>query len=1091
KTTCNHLNVANGVNRAKFKNQRITGNINVQCEHIFVRSSVDMTYGERHALVDLAMELDLEAAIFDKGHEPDCIWSYDNMCGLTPNISQRWHKYHKRFAYQIDKSRWLIPACHVKGHGPGCVPLYCYVYKPCTSHFHAETAEYGWAVFNGVGPSVLQMNPGHRIDTLVIHYGDWNWRKTVGLARQLVKDLNHAKKQYIEKRDHFIGLCELNESRVVAWSAMDRSPRVDPRNKRSVISVYEHNHEKAPTLKALVDRLMSSKDTITVSSGDVKVGAAVSWLQEGLALAQLQARIRRIAKTCKANPTTEVRSRRTKLSTRIDKWRKEQTRFMRSIAPQLVGQSAEEPEDRCLFLPSDFSASDRQKFRLLGLGNKQVQMLEVALGDIINTLQTTCKTLTAAYERKIKHARGQDANTRSNQEIRSIEAKRETLIADYMLFRDALHALGALDEVKWRPLTAKDTFRKSTEKRRTPGDSQVTEGNLWNMTRAGFSTSDPKIAGGLLFEHGNVGEDEDEDDEGGDTSEDPIFNVNDLKYLARPRKAVLKVNTPDPNKTRTEQQSENPGVPPEGWIWSSGRLKNMSATEIEAWEETNDRIQWFRAEADFERWQECVESLHAEFTRVIARFAKDRDSWATLATKYTPTAGHVAYAKEHADMFESLRVDAEMKFRHAQLDFLKTSAGETLADRVLLWRANQETAFGFDRWASRPAFVDPTIHVHGGDTREPPSEDEADDDTPTGSKRKLRTEEPGQGGARDRLAQTNPNQQATGQQNVNDQNIKGKMRNHYRKPSMIPTQQRILKRNKKPRGSHWQLLRNIALGLHLLLRRQLHLWFHPRMLQDPHPGLFLECCPWLQGINRDPVLSIQALQVQSFPRFAEALFDGFVQDAIQTLAAENAVVTEGTFWFFSVSLKLKDARYMEELSSQYSQIPLFKCQHLEVQLEKIAFPIVTARYQLPLGDHEMPDFGHNSKDIITLGARKGHTNNYTHPAFQEIILSFFYADAHSPVHNFNDYFKDQVPDNVLGLVITVVRNCINEYRDGQHNEIAFSAQSYARTYLAVMCGLAQLCQNAIHSLKLTTALRLWETEGCWLMAYEGAVVNRA
>jgi len=51
----------------------------------------------------------------------------------------------------------------------------------------------------------------------------------------------------------------------------------------------------------------------------------------------------------------------------------------------------------------------------------------------------------------------------------------------------------------------------------------------------GFSTSDPKIAGGLLFEHGNVGEDKDEDDEGGDsgTLEDPIFNVNDLKYLGK------------------------------------------------------------------------------------------------------------------------------------------------------------------------------------------------------------------------------------------------------------------------------------------------------------------------------------------------------------------------------------------------------------------------------------------------------------------------------------------------------------------------------------------------------------------------------
>lgn len=63
-------------------------------------------------------------------------------------------------------------------------------------------------------------------------------------ARQLAKDLTHAKKQYIEKRDHFIGLCELNESRVAAWTAMDRSPRVDPRGKKNVFSVYTHNHEK-------------------------------------------------------------------------------------------------------------------------------------------------------------------------------------------------------------------------------------------------------------------------------------------------------------------------------------------------------------------------------------------------------------------------------------------------------------------------------------------------------------------------------------------------------------------------------------------------------------------------------------------------------------------------------------------------------------------------------------------------------------------------------------------------------------------------------------------------------------------------------
>ncbi|KAE9383546.1 hypothetical protein BT96DRAFT_1009043 [Gymnopus androsaceus JB14] len=144
----------------------------------------------------------------------------------------------------------------------------------------------------------------------------------------------------------------------------------------------------------------------------------------------------------------------------------------------------------------------------------------------------------------------------------------------------------------------------------------------------------------------------------------------------------------------------------------------------------------------------------------------------------------------------------------------------------------------------------------------------------------------------------------------------------------------------------------------------------------------------------------------------------------------------------------------------------------------------------------MPQGGHNSQDVVDLGARKvevllkddlyirdgrdaeGHTNNYTHPAFREIILSFFYSDAHSPARNFNSYFNEKVPDVVLGLVITVVRNCIDEYKYGHRSNIPFSASSYARTYQAVMHGLGQLRKNALHSSKLTTALSLWAAQGC-------------
>lgn len=114
----------------------------------------------------------------------------------------------------------------------------------------------------------------------------------------------------------------------------------------------------------------------------------------------------------------------------------------------------------------------------------------------------------------------------------------------------------------------------------------------------------------------------------------------------------------------------------------------------------DDRVQWFRAEADFERKQEMLESKHAEFERALRRFAWDRDTWATLSNKYSATPGHCAYAREHADMFESLRLDLEMKYSHGAIPFLsRRSTGETLASHVVQWRREEEKHLAFDWYA--------------------------------------------------------------------------------------------------------------------------------------------------------------------------------------------------------------------------------------------------------------------------------------------------------------------------------------------------------------------------------------------------------
>ncbi|KAJ3834035.1 hypothetical protein F5878DRAFT_665121 [Lentinula raphanica] len=724
KTTCSHLKVANGANSAKYKNQRISGNLHVQCDHGVVLSSVDMALGERLAIYDYALNIALEARPFRGSMQPDLVISYDNNCGATANIHSRWHQYFPKNSSIIDHARFTIPACHVRNHVEGCDYLYCYMYKPNTGHFHGETVEATWAVFNELGPSVLQMNPGHRIDTLIIHYGDWNWRKTVSMSRHLVKELDEAKIHYVAKRDHYAGLCDLFETKVPTWNMLDCSPRIDPTHKKIVNSVYSHNNEKVPTMKSLVETLVNSDETIPISTGTVKVGSVAGWVMEGLAILQLQSNIQRLSRTSGETPNKELRSRRTKLSTRIAKWRKLQKQYMPSVDLGLASQTDEFPENSPLLLPSSFSAAEHRDHRLVGLASKQVQMLELALGEFIQKLQTTVKSLSAAYERKYKYARGQDANTRANEGIRTIENRRNTLIEEYNLFRRTLHALDSLDSTKWPSMTVKDTYRKPTEKRRSPGDSRVMEGSLWRMTTAGHSSSQSNTAAGAIFGDTEVDVVSDEN------VEEPMFDRSDFAYGTK--MSLRQARTPAEHTNRSSVKNENAGIKrsqetstdiptstEDGWIWQYGSFKNMTADELQQWEDKSDSVQWFRAEADMERWQEQVEIKHAEFLRLIASFTKHRDAWDILATRSSPLPGHRAYALERRTMFENLRIDAQDKFRNSAIPFLRcSSTSDTLSDRIIQWRAQEEKLFKFNRWAARPLFNDPTVLKHGGDIRE-------------------------------------------------------------------------------------------------------------------------------------------------------------------------------------------------------------------------------------------------------------------------------------------------------------------------------------------------------------------------------------
>lgn len=112
-----------------------------------------------------------------------------------------------------------------------------------------------------------------------------------------------------------------------------------------------------------------------------------------------------------------------------------------------------------------------------------------------------------------------------------------------------------------------------------------------------------------------------------------------------------------------------------------------------------DSVQWFRAEAEFERALERMEQKHAEFERIIRRFAYDRDSWNRLADEFSTSPGHIAYAKEQADKCETMRADAAMKYEHGGIPFLmKRLDKASLCNCVLIWRSEENKMFNFDRY---------------------------------------------------------------------------------------------------------------------------------------------------------------------------------------------------------------------------------------------------------------------------------------------------------------------------------------------------------------------------------------------------------
>jgi hypothetical protein len=79
---------------------------------------------------------------------------------------------------------------------------------------------------------------------------------------------------------------------------------------------------------------------------------------------------------------------------------------------------------------------------------------------------------------------------------------------------------------------------------------------------------------------------------------------------------------------------------------------------------SGDRIQWFRAEAEMERWREEWEVKQADFLHCIHTFRTMSTIWQTMASG-SSELGKVAYAKQKSAMYREMEHDAKDTFSKA------------------------------------------------------------------------------------------------------------------------------------------------------------------------------------------------------------------------------------------------------------------------------------------------------------------------------------------------------------------------------------------------------------------------------------------
>ncbi|KAG1738676.1 uncharacterized protein EDB91DRAFT_1237718 [Suillus paluster] len=458
KSTCSSHNAMNMADSKALHGLAVIGVGTIDCawHNMKLLNGVgNLQKGERYSNMDLLFFSALRGRCTNTLNV-----SYDIACQWHKNLWQRMSTMplNLRLDHLAIFVRFFVPKFHLPAHVLTCQTNFSFNFSKNVGRTDGEAPEHGWSNINPMASSTKEMGPGSRRDVLDDHFGDWNWKKVVGLGRRNIRKMMEAKK---EQEAHQTAFQELHKAlapeTTEAWTVKVESWEENPND----LSVTNPFKSKVIVLQAVTQAAICLKltqlEAYKLQEGtDVSLHAEVSpsiFLALGIILENeqrcLKANISKQGLHATDTQMAAIQQLWNALQRKIDAWKCIQMLYTPEVqllestinTPSRHMSDIITPEDANLWLPSALcSKSMVPNARLV---STEWELRYAQAGNALEEIrQSLCM-------------HGYIANTRAQNTLSRVEAKTAAAADKYCTAHTALSSLApVLCKIGWD-----DTFK--------------------------------------------------------------------------------------------------------------------------------------------------------------------------------------------------------------------------------------------------------------------------------------------------------------------------------------------------------------------------------------------------------------------------------------------------------------------------------------------------------------------------------------------------------------------------------------------------------------------------------------------------------